>query len=104
MIIPSQLASNCQRSPERKRWLETLPQLVDKSVALWCLRLGTPFDHSGNCSWVCPVVRFDGTHAVLKLAMPHMEGEQEIQGLRYWNGGATVRLLEADNDSGAMLL
>ncbi len=104
MILPSQLVLNCQRAPERKIWLDALPQLLDKLAALWSLRLETPFDHGGTCSWVCPVVRFDGTQAVLKLAMPHMEGEQEIQGLRYWSGRSMVRLLEADDDSGAMLL
>lgn len=104
MILPSQLAVNCQKVPERKIWLETLPQLLDKLVALWSLRLETPFDHGGTCSWVCPVVRGDGTQAVLKLAMPHMEGKHEIQGLRYWSGRSMVRLLEADDDSGAMLL
>jgi streptomycin 6-kinase len=36
--------------------------------------------------------------------MPHMEGEHEIEGLRFWNGDPTVRLLEADDDLGAMLL
>jgi streptomycin 6-kinase len=33
-----------------------------------------------------------------------MEGKHEIQGLRYWSGRSMVRLLEADDDSGAMLL
>ena len=33
-----------------------------------------------------------------------MEGKDEIQGLRYWGGRSTVKLLEADDDSGAMLL
>jgi streptomycin 6-kinase len=42
--------------------------------------------------------------AVLKLAMPHMEGKHEIQGLRYWSGRSIVKLLEADDHSGAMLL
>lgn len=104
MILPSQLVANCQRAPERKVWLETLPQLLDKLVALWFLRLETPFDHGGTCSWICPVVRADGTQAVLKLAMPHMEGRHEIQGLRYWSGRSMVKLLAADEDSGAMLL
>jgi streptomycin 6-kinase len=36
--------------------------------------------------------------------MPHMEGEHESQGLRFWNGDPTVRLLQADDDAGAMLL
>jgi streptomycin 6-kinase len=33
-----------------------------------------------------------------------MEGEQEIQGLRFWDGDPTVRLLEYDDELGAMLL
>jgi streptomycin 6-kinase len=41
---------------------------------------------------------------VLKVAMPHMEAEHEIEGLRFWNGNPTVRLLDYDNDLGAMLL
>jgi streptomycin 6-kinase len=36
--------------------------------------------------------------------MPHMEGEHELQGLRFWNGDPAVRLLEADDELGAMLL
>jgi streptomycin 6-kinase len=104
MILPPQLVANCQRSPERKVWLETLPQLLDKLAALWSLCFETPFDHGGTCSWICPVVRADGTQAVLKLAMPHMEGRHEIQGLRYWSGSSMVKLLAADEDSGAMLL
>ena len=41
---------------------------------------------------------------VLKLGMPHMEGAHEIHGLRFWNGDPTVRLLQADDETGAMLL
>jgi streptomycin 6-kinase len=33
-----------------------------------------------------------------------MESEHEIEGLRFWNGDPTVRLLEADDHLGAMLL
>jgi streptomycin 6-kinase len=36
--------------------------------------------------------------------MPHMESDHEIAGLRFWDGDPTVRLLEADDDLGAMLL
>src|SRR3954470_5343390 len=64
-----------------------------------------PFDHANvTCSWVAPVVCAGGTSAVLKVGMPHMEGESEIEGLRFWNGHPTVQLLEADNDLGAGLL
>jgi streptomycin 6-kinase len=71
----------------------------------WSLTLGAPFDGEDvNCAWVAPVALADGSPAVLKLGMPHMEGEDELQGLRFWNGDPTVRLLEADEESGAMLL
>ncbi len=33
-----------------------------------------------------------------------MEGEDEIRGLRFWDGDPTVRLLAADDQLGAMLL
>jgi streptomycin 6-kinase len=46
----------------------------------------------------------DRSSAVLKVAMPHMEGEHEIRGLQFWNGDPTVRLIEADEGFGAMLL
>ena len=88
--------------PERAVWLERLPGAVADLVRRWSLTLGKPFD--GDCAWVASVMRANGTPAVLKLGMPHMEGEQEIDGLRFWDGDPTVRLLEADEDLGAMLL
>jgi len=57
-----------------------------------------------SCAWVARVRRAVGTPAVLKLGMPHMEAEHEIEGLRFWDGDPTVRVLEADDDLGAMLL
>src|SRR5262244_2157748 len=104
MNLPAQLVVNCQRTAERKAWLERLPGLLDRLLAEWSLRLETAFDHDGSCSWVSPVVRSGGSPAVLKLAMPHMEGEDEIRGLRHWAGRSMVNLLEADEDAGAMLL
>ena len=79
--------------------------MLAELTARWSLRPGPPFDHGNvTCSWVTTVIRADQTSAVLKLGMPHMEGEHEIQGLRFWNGSPTVRLLEADDNLGAMLL
>jgi streptomycin 6-kinase len=104
MIIPSQLVVNCQKTTERTAWLKSLPALLKELTERWSLRVGPPFDHSGACSWVAPAVREGGTQAVLKLAMPHMEGEDEIEGLRFWNGNPTVRLIAEDDQSGAMLL
>jgi streptomycin 6-kinase len=71
----------------------------------WSLALEAPFDSDEvSCSWVAPAVRQDGSRAILKLGMPHMEGEHEIQALRFWAGDPAVRLLEADEALNAMLL
>jgi streptomycin 6-kinase len=104
MNIPKQLVVNCQKGPERKAWINGLPVLLKQLEARWSLRVDESFDHAGSCSWVAPATRADGDSAVLKLAMPHMEGQDEISGLRFWNGDGTVKLLEADLESGAMLL
>src|SRR5712671_245886 len=103
--ISAQLAANCTKTPARAAWIERLPTTLRGLERRWSLTLGTPFDGEDvSCAWVAPVVRADGTSAVLKLGMPHMEGEHEIQGLRFWNGDPTVRLLEADDALGAMLV
>lgn len=103
MTFPKELEAACRMAPERMAWLERLPFAVRDLQSRWSLTLGVPFDDV-SCAWVAPVVRTDGTSAVLKLGMPHMEGEHELDGLRFWNGDPTVRLLEADAEAGAMLL
>lgn len=86
-------------------WLERLPLTIRDLERRWSVCCCRPFDcEEVSCSWVAPVVRANGTPAVLKIGMPHFEGEHEIQGLRFWDGNPTVRLLEADDDLGAMLL
>lgn len=81
-----------------------LPFLLKDLELRWSLRLGEALDHPGAGSWVAPVTRANGEPAVLKLPMPHMEGRDEILGLRFWHGDGTLKLLEADPESGAMLL
>ena len=102
--IPGGLAASCCKSAERRAWLDRLPDVLGKLEQEWSLSVGEPFDSEVSCSYVAPAVRADGTPAVLKLSMPHMEGYHEIQGLRFWCGEPTVRLLTADDDLGAMLL
>ncbi len=105
LIVPERLAATCRRTPERAAWLERLPNALRSLQRRWSLALGTPFDGDEvSCAWVAPVARADGTSAVLKLGMPHMEGEHELDGLRFWDGDPTVRLLDADHELNAMLL
>jgi streptomycin 6-kinase len=103
--FPARLAASCSKTPERMAWLNRLPSTLQELERRWSVLLGPPFDgEEVSCAWAARLVRGDGTAAVLKLGMPHMEGEHEIQGLRFWNGDPTVRLLEADDDLNAMLL
>jgi streptomycin 6-kinase len=103
--IPHRLAASCRTNPERAAWLDSLPDTLREIQCRWTLTLQAAFDGEDiSCSYVAAVVRADGTPAVLKIGMPHMEGEHEIHGLRFWDGNPTVRLLEADDDLGAMLL
>jgi streptomycin 6-kinase len=84
---------------------ERLTSIVRALEARWSLSLGDPFEHDDmTCAWVAPAVRNDGTRAVLKLGIPHMEAAHEIQALQLLDGDPTVRLLEADTDLNALLL
>lgn len=103
--IPARLAATCARTPERAAWLATLPGALDDLQERWSLTLGEPLDGDEvSASWVAPTKTGDGAAAVLKLGMPHFEGEREIDALRFWDGDPTVRLLAADETVNAMLL
>ena len=103
--VPRRLAANCPQTLESAAWLNRLPDTVRHLERRWSMTAGAPFDSEEvSCAWVAPVTLADGASAILKLGMPHMEGEHEIQGLRFWNGDPVVRLLKADVELGAMLL
>src|SRR5215469_11203220 len=103
--IPDGLVASCRSTPERTAWLHHLPDTVEKLKHLWALKPEELLDaEEPSCSYVAAVRCKNGTQAVLKVAMPHIEGEHEIQGLRFWNGDPTVRLLADEDDLGAMLL
>ncbi|MEA3006366.1 MAG: streptomycin 6-kinase [Acidobacteriaceae bacterium] len=105
MRISSSLAANCLTTPELTAWLDRLPDVIQRLEQRWALTPDTPLDgEEPSCSYVTAVRAANGMPAVLKMAMPHMEGEHEIQGLRFWDGDPTVRLLEFDDELGAMLL
>jgi len=101
--IPRQLSDNCRNVSDRAAWLDRLPETIHGLARRWSLTVGAPFEDA-TCAWVAPVQLADRTPAVLKVAMPHMEGEHEIEGLRFWGGDPTVRLLRADDELGAMLI
>ena len=85
-----------------RRYLADLPALLTEASHRWDLTLGEPFQLSYN--FVCPVVRADGTPAVLKIGVPNPELISEIQTLRLYNGQGACNLLEADTERGMLLL
>jgi len=102
--IPVRVVANCSKTPEGAAWLDRLPEILRSVERRWSLSVGAPFDNKEvSCAWVAPAALADGTDAVLKIGMPHLEAEHEAEGLRFWDGDPTVRLL-ADDELGAMLL
>jgi len=102
--IPTRVAANCRKTPEGAAWLDRLPEILRSVERRWSLRVGAPFDNNEvSCAWVAPAALANGTEAVLKIGMPHLEAEHEAAGLRFWDGDPTVRLL-ADDELGAMLI
>ena len=102
--IPERVVTNCCQTIDGAAWLDQLPKAITDLKQRWSLTLRPPFEEEASCSWVAPCVRQDGTPAVLKLGLPHMEAENEIDGLLFWDGDSTVFVLEADLELNAMLL
>ena len=87
----------------RNAWVDGLPRLAADVLCRWELRPDGAATH-GMAAVVLPVVRDDGTPAVLKLQEPRNETTGAMIGLRTWDGVGVVRLLDGDAASGAMLL
>ncbi|WP_390899193.1 aminoglycoside phosphotransferase family protein [Streptomyces mirabilis] len=80
-----------------------LPERAAHFLERWELRLDGPSMH-GVTALVLPVLRADGTPAVLKLQLLDEESAGEPAALRVWDGGAAVRLLAHDEATCTLLL
>ncbi|MFE9706738.1 aminoglycoside phosphotransferase family protein [Streptomyces sp. NPDC005930] len=105
IVVPEQLAaSQAKYNGEAGRtFVAGLPALAEEFLRRWDLRLDGPSMH-GWAALVLPVVRGDGTEAVLKLQIVDAESEGEPVALRVWAGDGAVRLLDHDAATGTMLL
>ncbi len=88
---------------EGRAWITELPSLAADLLERWQLRRDGGV-RSGQASLVLPVLRHDGTRAVLKLQLSREETTAALIGLRAWNGDGMVRLLDHDPASSSMLL
>jgi len=86
-------------------WLRELPKLVSILEEKWTIKAGPSFANL-SYNYVAPVVRADGTDAVLKLGLPvdDEEFDGETAYLRYLNGDGVVRLIDEEPDARALLL
>jgi streptomycin 6-kinase len=86
-----------------RAWIDAVPDLTADLLDRWQLRLdGAPT--CGAVALVLPVVRAEGTLAILKLQPVNDDTLGETDALRAWNGDGAVRLLDQDPESGSMLL
>jgi streptomycin 6-kinase len=92
------------RHNDEPQWLAALPGKLDQLAQQWSLMLGPHFPGL-SYNYVAPATRADGTACVLKVGR-RWDGEllTEIEALRLWNGDGAARLLEAEPESGALLI
>ncbi|MDO0934141.1 aminoglycoside phosphotransferase family protein [Streptomyces sp. DG2A-72] len=103
--IPQELAASQQmyNGEAGRAFIAGLPDLTAGFLNRWQLTVdGRPMH--GVAALVVPVVRADGTAAVLKLQLLDEESEGEPVALRIWDGEGAVRLLDHDPATGTMLL
>jgi hypothetical protein len=102
--VPAQFAADtlAREGEAAWAWLARLPELVGELCARWGLRVtGDPMH--GYMALVVPVLRGDSRYA-LKVSWIDGETLNEAAALALWNGGGAVRLLDADDAAGALLL
>ena len=84
-------------------WLGRIGDTVAACERRWSLSVMPPFD-SLSFNYLAPAVRADGTEAVLKLGVLSQDLITEMQTLRLLGGHGVVRLIDADENLGAVLL
>lgn len=98
------LAAESRGTSEVAAWANTVPERLHVLVRRWDVVSLVPLDHVGTASWIGECVTRDDSSGILKLAFPHDEGRDEIEGLRLCDGNPTVRLLRHARELDAMLL
>ncbi|WP_084526447.1 aminoglycoside phosphotransferase family protein [Nocardia vaccinii] len=101
ITVPATFAARF-RTPEQRRWLADLPELIERYLRRWELRLdGEPMH--GYSGLVAPVLSA-GRAAVLKVSWPHVEAQDEALALATWRGAGAVELLDHDDADFVLLL
>ena len=91
------------RGAEGEVWLRGLRGTIETCAARWSLEVGPPFLPL-SYNYVATATRADGTRLVLKVCFPDAESTTERAALRLFDGRGAVRLLDSDEERGALLL
>ncbi len=104
-FIPEEFARRivAQYGEAGRAWLGRLPASVERCAARWSLKVGPPFAPL-SYNYAAPAEGPSGERLVLKVGVPGPEPLSEIEALRLFDGRGAVRLVDADAESGALLL
>jgi len=87
-----------------RQWLESLPNLVNQLAQQWDLADPKPMENL-SYNYVLSAYRGDPpSPVILKIGLEPAEVKQEMAALQFYQGQGCVKLLETDNDKGALLL
>ncbi|MFD7991172.1 aminoglycoside phosphotransferase family protein [Streptomyces mexicanus] len=103
--VPAALAASQEKfnGAAGRAFVAELPGRAAAFLRRWELRRDGPAMY-GVCALVLPVVRAEGTPAVLKLQLLDEENAGEPAALRAWDGDGAVRLLAHDAPTCTLLL
>lgn len=87
---------------EGTAWLDDLPRLIARQCRAWDLTIDGAAAHGSN-ALVVPVRR-GGQPFALRLSPPSDDLAGEVAALHFWDGRGTVRLVECDRATNALLL
>lgn len=104
LALPPAFVARIQRvfGAAGEAWLAGLPGTLAHARERWDLAFEAPFPP--GYAWVVPVRLHDGREAVLKARVANHECAAEIAALRAFAGDGMVRLLDADDERGLLLL
>jgi len=102
--VPERFAADtlAREGEAARTWLARLPELVGELCVRWGLRV-TGHPMHGYLALVVPVLR-GAARCALKVSWIDEETVNEAAALALWSGGGAVRLLDADDTAGALLL
>lgn len=104
LVLPELVRGKLAASgPDGGRWLADLPSLVELLERRWRITVDDVLD-GGSTSLVTRAVRGDGKHAVLKIAVPGHDVNDQVHTLERAAGGGYALLYEADPVNRALLV